>query len=49
MEVYDCGYRDALDVIDSEGNVTVPTRPGLGVHYDWNFINKNAINSVKFR
>ena len=48
MEVYDCEYRDALDVIDSEGNVTVPTRPGLGVHYDWNFINKNAINSVKF-
>ena len=33
---------------DSEGNVTVPTGPGLGVHYDWNFINKNAINSVKF-
>ena len=48
MDVYACDYRDALDEVDNQGNVDVPTDPGLGVQYDWKFINKNAINSVNF-
>ena len=39
-EVYADGYRDAMDAIDSEGYVDVPTGPGLGVTYDWDFIMK---------
>jgi L-alanine-DL-glutamate epimerase-like enolase superfamily enzyme len=48
MDVYACDYRDALDEVDNQGNVDVPTGPGFGVQYDWKFINKNAINSVNF-
>ena len=42
--VYACGYSDQLDTIDSNGNVTVPCDPGLGVTYDWNFINTHRTN-----
>ena len=37
--VYACGYSDQLDTIDSNGHVTVPCGTGLGVTYDWDFIN----------
>ncbi len=37
--VYACDYSDQLDTIDSNGHVTVPCGPGLGVTYDWDFIN----------
>ena len=36
--VYQCGYSDQLDCIDSDGMVSAPTGPGLGVDYDWDFI-----------
>ncbi len=36
--VYTCGYTDQLDCIDANGTVPVPTGPGLGVTYDWEFI-----------
>jgi L-alanine-DL-glutamate epimerase-like enolase superfamily enzyme len=36
--VYACGYTDQLDCIDAHGTVGVPTGPGLGVTYDWDFI-----------
>jgi L-alanine-DL-glutamate epimerase-like enolase superfamily enzyme len=39
--VYACGYSDQLDCVDKDGMVTVPTGPGLGVTYDWDFINAN--------
>lgn len=48
MDVYACNYRDSLDVIDENGNVDVPEGPGLGVIYDWDFINRNVIHAVKF-
>ena len=48
MDIYACGYRDALDVIDSDGNVSVPTGPGLGVVYDWDFIDRHAVQTVRF-
>lgn len=39
--VYKCGYSDQLDCIGKDGCVPVPTGPGLGVEYDWDFIAKN--------
>jgi L-alanine-DL-glutamate epimerase-like enolase superfamily enzyme len=39
--VYKCGYSDQLDCIDKDGCVPVPTGPGLGVEYDWEFIAAN--------
>ena len=48
MGVYACDYRDGLDVVDENGNVNVPEGPGLGVVYDWDFINRNVIHTAKF-
>ena len=31
-----------LDCIDSEGMVSVPEGPGLGIAYDWGYIEKHA-------
>ena len=39
--VYSCGYTDQLDCVDADGMVSVPTGPGLGVSYDWDFINRH--------
>ena len=36
--VYAGGYKDA---IDSDGTVGVPDGPGLGVNYDWEYIETN--------
>ena len=36
--IYEGGYEDQLDTIDSEGTVPVPEGPGLGVEYDWDYI-----------
>ena len=40
--VYACGYTDQLDCVDDKGCVPVPDGPGLGVRYDWEFIEKNT-------
>jgi len=39
--VYLCGYSDMLDCVDDNGFVDVPVGEGLGVVYDWSYINKN--------
>ena len=39
--VYACGYNDQLECVDADGMVSVPDGPGLGVTYDWDFINAN--------
>jgi L-alanine-DL-glutamate epimerase-like enolase superfamily enzyme len=39
--VYSCGYSDQLDAVDSDGCLSVPNGPGLGVVYDWEFIRRN--------
>ncbi|MFC6734238.1 MULTISPECIES: enolase C-terminal domain-like protein [unclassified Haladaptatus] len=41
--VYLDGYSDQLDTIDSDGMVSVPDGPGLGVTYDWEYIEENAL------
>ncbi len=40
--VYVCGYTDQIDCIDRDGTVPVPDGPGLGVTYDWAFIDAHA-------
>ena len=44
--VYKGDYNDQIDAIDDEGTVPVPDDPGLGVDYDWEFIQDNATGSV---
>jgi len=36
--VYAGGYDDELEAVDDDGYVEVPDGPGLGVEYDWDFI-----------
>jgi L-alanine-DL-glutamate epimerase-like enolase superfamily enzyme len=36
--VYTSGYSDEIDAIDRNGQVSVPDLPGLGVTYDWAYI-----------
>ena len=46
--VYLCGYSDLLECIGSDGCVPVPDGPGLGVIYDWDFINANKTDLTLF-
>jgi L-alanine-DL-glutamate epimerase-like enolase superfamily enzyme len=39
--VYTCGYSDQPQDLAADGTVPVPTGPGLGVAYDWAFIERN--------
>ena len=41
--VYSCGYSDQLDCIAADGTVGVPQGPGLGVTYDWNYIDRPRV------
>jgi L-alanine-DL-glutamate epimerase-like enolase superfamily enzyme len=40
--VYEGDYSDMIDTVDSDGCVSVPDGPGLGVEYDWDYIETNA-------
>ncbi|WP_248517960.1 enolase C-terminal domain-like protein [Salinarchaeum laminariae] len=44
--IYAGDYDDQLDSIDADGHVAVPDGPGLGVEYDWDYIQDNATGSV---
>jgi L-alanine-DL-glutamate epimerase-like enolase superfamily enzyme len=46
--VYLCGYSDQPEAIGADGCLPVPDGPGLGVRYDWNFIEQNRVNHVAF-
>ena len=41
--VYACGYSDGPDAVGKDGGVPVPDGPGLGVQYDWDFIERNRV------
>ncbi|WP_316978264.1 enolase C-terminal domain-like protein [Shumkonia mesophila] len=41
--VYAEGYRDEIDAISPNGTFSVPEGPGLGVTYDWDWINAHRI------
>jgi L-alanine-DL-glutamate epimerase-like enolase superfamily enzyme len=47
--IYLCGYDDQIESIGDDGCVSVPDGPGLGVTYDWEFIEKNTIAVHDFR
>ncbi|EMA29011.1 mandelate racemase family protein [Haloarcula japonica] len=44
--VYEGGYSDLMDAVDDDGTVGVPDGPGLGVEYDWDYIEDNTTGSV---
>jgi L-alanine-DL-glutamate epimerase-like enolase superfamily enzyme len=44
--VYKGDYSDMIDAIDDEGTVSVPDSPGLGVEYNWEYIEENKTGSV---
>ncbi len=46
--VYTCGYDDQPDALDDAGCVPVPTGPGLGVSYDWDFISRHQTSTHEF-
>lgn len=47
-EIYTGRYSDQLDCIDSEGCVPVPLGPGLGVTYDWEYIEHHRVALHEF-
>jgi L-alanine-DL-glutamate epimerase-like enolase superfamily enzyme len=47
--VYKDDYTDQLDCVGKDGCVPVPQGPGLGVQYDWGFIEKNRIALHEFK
>jgi L-alanine-DL-glutamate epimerase-like enolase superfamily enzyme len=46
--VYACGYSDQADAVAADGTVPVPDGPGLGVQYDWGFIEANRDQHLVF-
>lgn len=46
--VYADDYTDQLEAIGEDGCVGVPTGPGLGVTYDWEFIRAHATRTTSF-
>ncbi|WP_265110746.1 mandelate racemase family protein [Halosolutus halophilus] len=44
--VYRGDYSDMIDAIDDRGRVSVPDGPGLGVDYDWEYIEDNQTGSL---
>ena len=42
------GYSDQPDAVGADGCVPVPDGPGLGVSYDWDFIERNTTASHDF-
>ncbi|MFC7397303.1 enolase C-terminal domain-like protein [Chelatococcus sp. GCM10030263] len=46
--VYTCGYSDQLDCVGGDGCVEVPSGPGLGVQYDWTYIEAHKVGERRF-
>ena len=46
--VYACGYADQPEALDAEGMLPVPHGPGLGVTYDWAFIEGRQVEHMVF-
>ena len=46
LPIYLDGYSDQIDCVDKDGNVNVPNNSGLGVIYDWDYINKNSLETI---
>lgn len=46
--VYACDYSDQLEAVGQDGTVPVPDGPGLGVTYDWDFIDAHRTARHEF-
>jgi hypothetical protein len=46
--VYTCGYSDQPEDLGKDGCVPVPDGPGLGVTYDWDFIEEHKTQDITF-
>ncbi len=46
--VYACGYSDQTEALAPDGTLPVPSGPGLGVSYDWDFIERHQAARVVF-
>jgi L-alanine-DL-glutamate epimerase-like enolase superfamily enzyme len=46
--IYAGDYSDALDAIDAQGRVPVPTGPGLGVSVDWDYVKRRETGVTVF-
>ena len=46
---YTCGYSDELDAVGKDGCFPVPQRPGLGVDYDWDYIERQSSEVYEHR
>lgn len=44
--VYSCGYSDEPEDVGKDGCFPVPTGPGLGVTYDWDFIRAHRLGGT---
>jgi L-alanine-DL-glutamate epimerase-like enolase superfamily enzyme len=44
--IYTCGYSDEPEDVGKDGCFVVPTGPGLGVSYDWDFIKRHEVDAV---
>jgi len=47
--VYNCDYSDQLTGVSSDGTVPVPSGPGLGVDYDWSYVEARKTAEHRFR
>lgn len=46
--VYGGAYSDNPDAIGTDGKIPIPDGPGLGVEYDWDFIERSAVDRLSF-
>lgn len=47
--VYGCGYTDQLAGVAGDGSVPVPSGPGLGVDYAWDYVEAHKVGEHRFR
>ena len=43
------GIRTAATEIDANGNVRAWQTPGLGIEYDWEFLNTHTVGNLEYR
>ena len=41
-------YRDDLETIDTNGHVSIPQGPGLGVDINWDWVERNRVSVVEY-
>ena len=46
LPIYSNYYSDEINCIDKNGNVEVPNFSGLGIEYDWGYVEKNKLHKL---